>query len=253
MSKKKTKTKSNKLKKKNQKASINKTPVSIRSMKKNKTKSKIPKKKSQKASTNKTVVAILSIIFITAGSVCAFINVFVKSTNLIAISIFAFWFIGLALAFNSQKSTIKWNRTVGMVGVGIMALSFLVFLVYNQVISNSEGASKLRNCKYNLLRLAGAIKEYKSDNSEHCPQNLEILEEQGYLEKYFEGVLKCPLNENHYSFEISGWETTHFTIRCPNEPINHAGRLDPKDEITTELYYSSRLERIIEETKPKIP
>ncbi|MCK4668089.1 hypothetical protein KAU33_15140 [Candidatus Dependentiae bacterium] len=251
MSKKKTKTKSNKLKKKNQKDAIKKTPSLILSMKKTKTSK--PKKKSQKASTNKTVVAILSIIFIITGSVFAFINVFVKSNNLIAISIFVFWFIGLALAFNSQKSSIKWNRTVGMVGVGIMALSFLVFLVYNQVIANSEGATNLRNCKYNLLRLAGAIKEYKSDNSEHCPQNLKILSEQGYLDKYFEGVLKCPLNENHYSFEISGWEATHFTIRCPNEPIKHVGRLDPKDEITTELYYSSRLEKIVEETKPKIP
>ncbi len=253
MSKKKNKTKVNKLKKQNQKASINKTTVSTLSIKKTKTKTKKPKKKSKKASTNKTVVAILSIILIITGTVFAFINVFVESSNWVAISMFAFWFVGLALAFNSQKSTIKWNRTVGMVGVGIMALSFLIFLVYNQVISNSEGVSKLRNCKYNLLRLAGAIKEYKSDNSEHCPQNLKILAEQGYLDKYFEGVLKCPLNENHYTFEIAGWEAAIFTIRCPNHPTKHVGRLDPKDEITTELYYSSRLERIIEETKPNIP
>lgn len=253
MSKKKTKAKTNKLKKKNQKASANKKTLSFLSMKKAKTKSKKPQIKRQKASVNKTLVSIISIILIITGSIFAFINVFVKSSNWVAVAIFAFWFIGLAFAFNSQKSTIKWNRTVGMIGVGIMALSFLIFLVYNQVINNSEEVNNLRNCKYNLLRLAGAIKEYKSDNANHYPQNLKILSEQGYLDKYFESVLQCPLNGNLYSFEISGWEAKHFTIRCPNEPIKHVGKLNPKDEITTELYYSSRLEKIVEKNKPKIP
>ena len=156
----------------------------------------------------------------------------------------------MVLAFNSQKATIKWNRILGMVSVGIIAGSFLFFLIYNQVIASSEQHTKLRNCKNNLYLLARIMEIYKTDHKDHYPQNLDVLSEKGYLDKYMSNPRICPLNMNEYELQIEDWNAQHFTITCPNEPQKHVGEFGLEDE-TTKLYYSSVNKDIVHETKPK--
>lgn len=199
--------------------------------------------------TDKSVISILSVLFSAAGTVLAFINA-IHARSWMPIAIIACWFIGLFLAFNSQKATIKWNRILGMVSVGIMALSFLAFLIYSQVVSSSDEHAKLQLCKTNMFNLADAIEKYKSDHNNHYPQTIEALADGKYLEIYMNNVKICPLNSNSYIYQINGWEADHYTIVCPNEPIKHIGKFGP-GEVTTELYYSSLKKDIIHNTVEK--
>ena len=100
------------------------------STKSKKTKSKKSKDKKSKSSVDKTIISILSILFTLNGSVFAVLNVFIERQSWFAAMIIVSWIIGMALAFNSQKATIKWNRVLGMVSVGVIAASFLFFLIY---------------------------------------------------------------------------------------------------------------------------
>lgn len=208
--------------------------------KKAKSKSKTKKKK---AKVDKTIISVLGLMFTITGTVIAFINAFGWREKWMPYVIIGAWVIGLILAFNSQKSTIKWNRTLGMISVGIMAVSFLIFLIYNQVIMSSDDQQKLRVCKFNLMKMSQAIHRYKNDHDNHFPQNLDVVVDQGYIEKNPK-VSKCPLNKNLYILKIDGWDSDHFTLICPNSPIKHIGEFGPGQK-TSELYYSSLLDKII--------
>jgi len=202
------------------------------------------KQQKAKSSINKSIISIMSVAFSVAGTLFAFINAFQPKQSWMWIAILGCWGSGLLFAFNSQKATIKWNRILGMVSVGIMAFSFLIFLIYSQVISSSDDFAKLQLCKNNMLNLADAIEKYRTDHNNHFPQTIEALSEGGYLEVFMYNLTICPLNYNSYEYHINGWDADHFTIICPNTPQKHVGKFSPS-EITKELYYSSIKKDII--------
>ncbi len=111
--------------------------------------------------------------------------------------------------------------------IGILAAIAIPNMIY------ARRKAILSSCSGNLRNLGIVVTNYSTDHKGHYPQDLDCLVDLGYIE----GLPPCPNSDVDYSYPAPGWDSTSFTIFCPN-PTNHVGSAGPRS-ITASLYYEA--------------
>ncbi len=130
-----------------------------------------------------------------------------------------------------DKKKKNWGCIIfGSIGIAIfiiMAAIAIPNMIYVYPIPN------LSDCSGNLRNLGIVITNYSTDHQGHYPQNLKVLEIQGFIKI----LPKCPKTDEDYIYEIHGWNDEDFSVFCPN-PEKHIGSAGPRS-VTESLFYHS--------------
>lgn len=117
--------------------------------------------------------------------------------------------------------------------ISIIVIVIFITMLFPGLIRFDKGARLLYSCTGNLRNIGLIITNYSTDHKGHYPQNLEILVEQ----KYFSELPVCPVTGESYIYEIDGWNSFNFAVRCPN-PEKHKVRKKLR-YLLKQLQYSS--------------
>ncbi|MCK4667818.1 hypothetical protein KAU33_13760 [Candidatus Dependentiae bacterium] len=130
-----------------------------------------------------------------------------------------------------QKKKFNWKRFWFWL-IFLIVISLVIIIVIQNMIYARRKAL-LSSCSGNLRNLGIIITNYSTDHKGHYPQNLEVIETLGYIEK----LPVCPVSGKSYLYYSDGWNSTDFIASCPN-PQEHVGSQGPKS-VTSSLYYAS--------------
>ncbi|MDD3627333.1 MAG: hypothetical protein PHV06_08445 [bacterium] len=112
----------------------------------------------------------------------------------------------------------------------IILLCFIFIIISEKAFGRT--VSIFRSCKSNLRNLGLMITNYSVDHNGHYPQNLEVLEELGYITS----LPTCPSSDKDYNYYVNGWDSSDFTVWCPN-PEDHFDKGNLSKDIIS-LYFT---------------